>query len=336
MVARDERVSAGWSWQGILQAVFATVWKAVWKAVLNPDLKRTVFYVNPAAGSGKSLPAWQRLVDRHPSLAEARVIAEPRRPLALQELARLLTAGALDRILVVGGDGSFHVVANEVLKGGWGQAVNLGLIPAGTGSDLARTLGIPKKAEAALHRCLEGSPAPCDVLEVRTETGEIRYSTNVTSLGISGLVDQKVNSLARKGIAPYVTATLQAAARFQSVEGTVEVDGEPWFDGAIFLLAVANGRYFGRGMKIAPAAEIADGLLDLVLIRPFPRWQLPLRMPRVFLGSHLTMAPVSHRRGRRITVRTTGPLPPLDLDGESLDAHQVEISVVPGALRVLS
>ena len=109
----------------------------------------------------------------------------------------------------------------------------------------------------------------------------------------------------------------------------MEVDGELWHDGGVFLLAVANGRSFGKGMRIAPRAEVDDGLADLVLVRPLPGWQVPLQLPRLYLGRHLGSPYVDWRRARRVRLEPAGGLPPFDLDGETLPSGAGRVRTPP-------
>lgn len=311
-----------------------------------PVLKNTLVYVNPAAGSGRAEPVWRRLLRHRPALSEAQVVLAGERDEGRGDLRRRLQEEGpeerVERIISVGGDGTFNVVANEVLELERGGDLELGLVPAGTGSDLARTLGLPRQPEVALDRALASASRPLDALLVESlpespgAATRRSYSFNVASAGISGLVDEAVNRQARRSSVVYVRETLKAAVEYRPVPCSVRLDGEPWYEGEVFLLAVANARSFGRGMKIAPHAEVDDGLMDVVLVGPFPRWQLPLRMPLLFLGRHLAMKPVQSRRASRIELVPHAPLPALDLDGESFEAGAVTMEVRPGALRVLA
>ena len=299
-------------------------------------MKDTLVYLNPTAGSGRSGAARARLRAAVPELQEARWVCGGDRRLALAELRRALGDDAgLKRVLAVGGDGTLNRVAQEILRLGLGSEIRLGLVPAGTGSDLARFLGLPRRPEAALARALSGHPRPVDALRLRSPAGVVRYAVNVASAGVSGVVDQAVNAKARRTALVYVLETLKAALRFRSMGCRLTVDGEPFFEGEAFLIALANSRYFGRGMMIAPEAEVDDGEADVVVVEPVPLWHLPWRILQLFRGSHLGAAPIRWRRGRRARLELPAGAPTLDLDGEELDATSVEIEVLPGALQLL-
>lgn len=292
----------------------------------------TLFLVNPRAGSGRAGRIWDELRPLE-SRAQGRAITAADPAAADRELARSLTENPPDRIVVIGGDGSVHLAVNALFRMGLQDRIALGLVPAGTGSDLARTLGLPREPRAALDRALAALPRPLDALAVLVDGREPHWALNVASAGISGLVDEMVNAQPVRGTAAFLTATLKALGRYEPFAGRIELDGEPWYQGGVFVLAIANGRCFGKGMRVAPRAEVDDGLADVVLVRPMPRWQIPLRMPRVYLGTHLDQQSVSWRRARRIRLEPEGPLPPFDVDGELLPSGAVTFELLPGAVQ---
>lgn len=295
-----------------------------------PDTGGTLFLMNPKAGSGRAGRIWEKL-----RLAEARAITATDPAAASRELEQALAGEPPERLVVIGGDGSVHLAVNTLFRTGLQDRVALGLVPAGTGSDLARTLGLPREPRAALDRALTAVPRPIDILAVRVDGQEPHWVLNIASAGISGRVDELVNAQPLRGTAAFLTATLKALGSYRPFTGRIELDGEPWYEGGVFLLAVANGRCFGKGMRVAPRAEVDDGLADVVLVRPKPRWQIPLRMPRIYLGTHLDQPGVTWRRARRIRLEPDGPLPPFDVDGELLPSGAATFELLPGAARFI-
>jgi diacylglycerol kinase (ATP) len=291
----------------------------------------TLFLVNPRAGSGRAGRIWETL--NAPAGARAITAADPIH--AARELTDVLATDPPARLIVIGGDGSVHLAVNTLFQMDLQGRVSLGLVPAGTGSDLARTLGLPRDPKAALHRALTAAPRRLDALAIRVDGREPHWALNVASAGISGLVDDLVNAQPVRGTTAFLTATLKALGLYRPFAGRVELDGEPWYDGEIFLLAIANGRSFGKGMKIAPQAEVDDGLADVVLVRPMPRWQIPLRMPRIYLGTHLHQPNVAWKRARTIRLEPAGSLPPFDVDGELLASGAATFEVLAGAVGFL-
>lgn len=298
---------------------------------------KTVVYLNRSAGSGRAARIWRRSLRDHPLVESAVIVDVDSRELGAERLARLVRSG-IDRVVVVGGDGSVNLVVNAVLAVGAGERVEIVVVPGGTGSDLATTLGIPSDPIGALEVASRGRAVPVDAIGVRSDgaTGEdVRFAVNVASAGISGLVDELVNRRGRRSRATYVVNALRALARYRPGRCAVEVDGELWFEGEMLLLAVANGPTFGRGMRIAPGAEIDDGFLDVVVAKRYPRWQLPWRLLQLSRGVHVRDGVAQQCRAERVWLVPDEPLPPLDLDGETHPAGVTRFAVVPGAVRLV-
>ena len=294
-----------------------------------------VFLVNPAAGSGRGAAVWSALADSHPELRGATVIRESD-PAAGRAAVLAALAGRAGRALVaVGGDGTVHHAANALLAGGLAARVPLAVIPAGTGSDFARSLGIPGAPVAALETALAGGPRPLDAIEVRVAGAAPRWVVNSASAGLSGVVVEAVAALPRRRATTYVSSTVRALLRYRSLPCRVAVDGEPLYEGPAFLWAATNGPTFGKGMRIAPRARLDDGLLDVVVVGDVPRWLLPVRLPQVLVGRHLGLPQVRHRQGRRVSWEPLVPFPPLELDGEAAPSGVAELAIAPAALRVL-
>lgn len=306
----------------------------------------TVVIVNRGAGGGRGRKVWERMAEAEPLLEGARIVARADADEALAELDGMLAgaegADEVARVLVVGGDGTLSRVADHLLTRAGGRPVEvpLGLVPAGTGSDLAAALGLPKDPVEALRHALDpargAQPRPIDALEMTGPGGRRRFGVNVVSAGVSGQVDEAIAALPKRGAATYLKATLGALARYRPFPCRVAVDGEPWHEGDLLLLAVANGPTFGRGMKIAPEAELDDGLADLVLVPRLPAWQVPIQLPKLYLGKHLESRYVHFRRGRTIDFEPLAHMPPFDVDGDTWPGGPVRIAVRPGALRILA
>ncbi len=293
-----------------------------------------VVFVNPRSGRGRTAEIWESVRDRQARLRDAVVICVADRDGAAAALAAALRE-PVDRVLVVGGDGTMHLVANVVLAQAAARRPAVAVLPAGTGSDLARTLRIPADAERAVHLACHGEGRPLDVLRLDTADDRRRHVLNVASAGISGLVDEAVNALPRRTTLSYLSATLGAVFRYRPAPCRVRVDGDVWHDGPVLLVAVANGPCFGRGMRVAPDARVDDGLADVVLVRPVARWALPFRLPQIYRGSHVRLSFVRAGRGRTVALEPGPGFPAFDLDGEVFPAAAATIRVLPAALQVV-
>jgi len=296
-------------------------------------LAEVLFLVNPAAGSGRGAAVWQALTESHPELRGARVVRESDPAAARAALTAALEAGAR-ALVAVGGDGTVHHAANALLGAGLAGGVPLGIVAAGTGSDLARTLGVPMSPGAALELALGGEARPLDAIELRVGAAAPRWVVNSASAGLSGVVVEAVAALPRRRATSYVSATVRALARYRPLPCRVAVDGEPFYEGLAFLWAATNGPTFGKGMRVAPRARVDDGLVEVVVVGDVPRWLLPLRLPQLLLGRHLGLPKVHYRQARRVRWEPLVPFPPFELDGEALANEAAELSVRPGALLV--
>jgi diacylglycerol kinase (ATP) len=248
--------------------------------------------------------------------------------------ARLATeaiARGFRRIVAVGGDGTWSNVGNAILKSG--VAASLGLVPGGTGCDLAKTLGIPPRDVAACCRIvLDGHRKSIDVGKV-----EDRHFLNVAGFGYDVAVLEDSWSVSYlEGSALYVYCALRQLRSFGGIPIRAEADGRPLRDRELLMLIVANARVFGGGFHIAPDADPADGKLDVVA---FGNMGLGARlgvMQRLLRGRHIGHPKVEAVRASRLVCRFDAP-PSYETDGEWNRARSSElvIEAVPRALSVL-
>lgn len=295
-------------------------------------MSETLVLLNRSAGGGKAARVRERVERAAAAGGGARVVLPEDREAARRAVLDAV-AGGCGRVVAVGGDGTVHLAAGALLEAGAGERVVLGIVPAGTGSDLARALGIPRSVGAALGRALGGPGVPIDAGRCAGERSSF-YFLNVASAGIGGLVDEMVNAMPRRGRTAFLGATLRALRRYEAIPMRIEVDGERFHDGPTFLVAVANGTTFGKGMRIAPHARIDDGLFDVVVVGEVRGLQLLRRLPQVYFGRHLTARPVRVRRGRVVKLEPLAPAPMFDADGETYESGPASFEIMPGALRV--
>ena len=299
-------------------------------------MSETVFLVNPAAANGATGRRWPEIARQaaHAGLEGDALLSERRGHLG--QLAREAALAGARRLVVVGGDGAVHEVANGLAD--LDHAPAIALIPRGTGGDFARTFGIPNDVSDAVAIALDGEVQAIDLGRVfyRAWDGHDAEAAfaNVASAGMSGAIAQRANdsSKALGAKASYLWATFAVFAGWSAVETRLTVDGESR-SGRMFDVVVANGRYFGCGMKMCPDASPSDGLLDVVTIGDVTKRDLVLTMPKIYRGTHLPHPKAEGLRGRVVTVETDEPVP-VELDGEQPGTTPARFEVMPGALQL--
>ncbi len=283
------------------------------------------FLANPSAGGGagrRAVPALRGLL---PPGAEL-VVSDSGEHLAAA--ARRAVAEGIERLVVAGGDGTFHIVTAELVR----SSTCLGLVPVGRGNDLAASLAIPAAVEAAVTVALT---AP----ERRLDAGRAgdRWFAFYAGAGFDSAVSATADRQGR-WLPPsitYILATLRTLVGFRPPWAEIEWDGGR-FEGEVMFATACNGPLFGGGMRIAPEAALDDGLLDLVIVRRVSKPALLRVFPKVFHGTHVGHPAISIHRTRRVRMRfEPGAL--LAADGEvlgELPPGGIEIELVRRALRV--
>ena len=231
-------------------------------------------------------------------------------------------AGTEDRIVVVGGDGMVHQAANALA----GSGTVLGIISAGTGNDAVLSLGLSNEVDEACKAALR-DPAAIDLIE-----SEAGLAVTVATAGFSVAVNDRANDMKRfRGSAKYTVSSLVELPKLSEHQLTMTLDGEEHQVEAN-LIAIANTKYFGGGMKIAPEARVDDGELDVVVIGPAPRAAFAAVLPTVFSGRHVRSRYVAIHRAK--SVELSGSTTDVRADGEMYGATPATYQVRPQALLV--
>ncbi|GII82055.1 diacylglycerol kinase [Sphaerisporangium siamense] len=285
-----------------------------------------VLLVNPAARGGRTL----RLLD-----SVVRRLRAGGRPVSVvvgadagdaRERARAAVAAGPEALVAFGGDGLVHLAVQAVA----GTGVPLGVIPAGTGNDIAAAFGIPRGDLLAAADVVAGGVVRVADL-ARTDGGE--WFAGVMACGFDSKVNERANRMTgRPGAARYLLAMLRELRSFAPIPFTVTLDGET-SAGEATLVAVANTGSYGAGMRVCPQAEPDDGLLDVLTVGPMPAAAFLRVFPRVYRGTHLGHPAITARRARRVTLDAPGVV--AYADGERLGPLPLTCEIVPGALRVL-
>jgi diacylglycerol kinase (ATP) len=243
-----------------------------------------------------------------------------------EDRLREALADGVDALVVCGGDGLVHLGFQLVA----GTDTPLGVLPAGTGNDFARTVGIPRgHATAAAHHLLAARPQRLDL----ARSGG-RYYATVLAAGFDAVVNERANAMTwPHGQMRYNLATIAELRVFRPLPYVLTLDGVERHLEAM-LVAVGNGPSFGGGLRITEGARIDDGLLDVVIIKPLGKMDLVRTYPKLFKGTHIHHPQYEHHRVRSVTVAAPGIV--AYADGERFGALPLTITCAPAAAWVLA
>ncbi|MBX6385276.1 MAG: YegS/Rv2252/BmrU family lipid kinase [Microbispora sp.] len=292
-----------------------------------------VVLVNPAARGGRTLrlldPVLRRLrTGGHP----VSVIVGTSAADALSR-ARAAVAAGPAALVAFGGDGLVHLAVQALA----GTAVPLGIVPAGTGNDIAAALGIPRKDPlAAADIVTSGACRSIDAARLGTGGGPPgEWFAGVLACGFDSRVNERANRMTRPpGMAKYLVALVRELRSFTPIPFRITLDGEA-AEREAMLVAVANTRSYGAGMRICPDARPDDGLLDVLVLGAMPTGEFLRTFPRVYRGSHTGHPAVTLRRARRVEIEVLDGDVVAYADGERAGPAPLACVAEPGALRVL-
>ncbi|WP_107706056.1 diacylglycerol kinase [Nocardioides allogilvus] len=281
---------------------------------------------NPTSGKGKGARYREAALSR---LRDAGLIVrnlEGRDADEALDLARASVADGVEALVVCGGDGLAHL-ASQVLAG---TGVPLGIIPAGTGNDVARYFDLPRQDPvAAADRVIGSRTRTIDL----ARTGS-RYFITVLAAGFDAIVNERANEMSwPRGQMRYNLATLVELRTFRALPFTLELDGAQIQRDAM-LVAVGNGTSYGGGLRIAEGALLDDGLLDVVIIKTMTKPRLIRTYPKLFSGTHTQAPEYERHRVRSVTLAAPGVT--TYADGERFGALPLTINCEPAALSVFA
>jgi diacylglycerol kinase (ATP) len=290
------------------------------------NAREIALLTNPTAGKGKGARTRGAVVAR---LRDSGLVVrnlQGRDADEALDLARQCVADGVESLVVCGGDGMVHLGAQAV----GGTATTLGIIPTGTGNDVARYLDLPRRDPlAAADRVIAGRTRTIDL----ARSGS-RYFVTVLAAGFDAIVNERANRMSwPKGQMRYNLATVAELRTFTPLPYTLDLDGETRRLDAM-LVAVGNGPSFGGGLRITEGALLDDGLLDVVIIKPMTKPGLIRTYPKLFKGTHVSVPEYEHHRVRCVTVAAPGIVS--YADGERFGPLPLSIECAPGALTVLA
>ena len=288
--------------------------------------------VNERSGGGRAgrmLPKVARRLREQVPTAELHIISSS----SWTEAEKLTRAAALearpgDALLVMGGDGMAHLGLNAAA----GTEATLGLIPAGTGNDFARGVGVPRTVDEAVGVIVAGRIRTVDLAHISNDTFPRRYVGAVVSTGYDARVNRSTNHIRlRLGALSYGYIAMRELTSFSPLHYDMIIDGVRRRQEAM-LVAVSNTGIFGGGMRIAPDADPADGFLDVTVVGPVSRTTLLRLLPSMYSGAFVKHPCVEQFRARSIELAGEGLF--VMGDGEELGEVPVRVECVPGVLKV--
>lgn len=304
--------------------------------------------VNPHSAAGRTRKNWQNTQNLFARQVESFEVYHTQYQRHATELSAQLVERNVPVIIAVGGDGTISETAagffNE--KGRPRQAKTrknrtaLGIIAAGSGSDLIRTLNIPRDIEAALEVIKNDNRRDLDmglVEYISHEGKKVKEPfINIADVGIGGEVIEILENQGKSagGWLSYQLASLRGLIQYKHKKMVIHIDSEVTLKGEFFGVIVANGKYFGSGMKVAPGANPEDGLFDIIIMKGRDKFTIALQMAKVRNGSHINADGIEVFRGRKVIVETEDRAL-LDLDGEQPGLCPAEFSMVENAIPVI-
>jgi YegS/Rv2252/BmrU family lipid kinase len=228
----------------------------------------------------------------------------------------------------VGGDGT----VNEVVRGLAGGDTTLVVIPSGSGNDFVRSLGIPKDYKEAIELIEKGRVSRIDLGLINGN-----YFINMAGIGFDAQVAYKVNRKKfLKGSLAYVAAVVRTLGEFKPLSVRITVDGKI-FNENITLIAIANGRYVGGGIKMAPLAILDDGLLDICIVKDVSKYEIIKTFPLLYKGGHINHPKCIFLKGKNIKIEFEGMVKQvfIQADGQEICEMPLEFSIMPKAIPVI-
>ncbi len=303
---------------------------------------KTQVIVNPESNKGRTRKRWGEIREGLRSFIREFKFEFTEKPLHATEIARQAIKDGTELVIGVGGDGTMNEIANGFFEDR--RIINpettLGVVPAGTGCDLTKSLNIPAGLKDALKVITEAPSVRMDVGKVRFRSNaggdEERFFLNVADFGLGGEVVRRVNEqrLQRKA-SSYVRCLVTTMVQYRNKRVRIRVDGENLPEGEYLIGAVANGKIFGKGMKVAPGARLDDGLFDAVLVKGFRFFEFCRHGWKLMNGSHITHPKVTVIQGSKVEAwpeENEDVL--LELDGEQLGRLPATFEIIPRNLLI--
>lgn len=289
------------------------------------EKEKIIFIINPVSGTGKT-DKLEYLIQHHvnPEAFIPEIIKTRYKGHAAEITGKAIKEG-VQKIIAVGGDGTVNEIASELV----GREAFLGIIPHGSGNGLARHLGIPLKSEMALNVLNSGKIKRMDVGKVNN-----RFFFCTCGTGFDARVGKMFDKLGGRGFIKYVRTVIREFLTYRPKKYKICIDGKKYKQEA-FLVTIANAGQWGNNAYIAPGAKIDDGLLDICIFKPFPRFKSVILGLRLFSRTIDRSKYLDVFKGREITIQRKKNIR-MHLDGEPFKMkHHVKVTILPKSLKVI-
>jgi YegS/Rv2252/BmrU family lipid kinase len=292
--------------------------------------KRFVVVVNPRGGTRRGMAVLESVKPVfHAAGAELEVHVTTHKGHA-QELAKTINLEEYDGFCVVGGDGTLHEAVGGLMQQNDPKSIPLGVIPAGTGNSVLQSLECFDPLEA-VRRIIAGNAHPLDVIRV-TMGNEVAYCVNIVGWGNVVDINFSAERLRALGPSRYAVAAMLHVLRAKTHRATLVLDDKIVEDEFALIIA-CNTKFTGKGMLIAPRAEMNDGKIDVIVVRRSPRLQLCKLLKKVSNGSHVSLSCVEYYHVKSFSIKSDNR-ESLNLDGEVKGSTPVSADIMCGALRL--
>lgn len=308
---------------------------------------KSVVIINPASAAGKTKERWHQMEDLILQKKLSFDLRFTKAPGHATEIAREAIRAKAPAVIAVGGDGTISEVAagffdskGKLIKKGEKNPTALGIIAAGSGSDLIRTLEVPREPEAAVDVLQKRNIKILDMgmIQYADSDGkkEIRPFINIAEAGIGAEVIEHLENQgkSRGGWIEYQLATFKGIFTYKNRDLDIIIDGKKKISGKYLGVMVANGKYYGSGMMIAPDAEPDDGLFDVVTLGNFTKAKLILNSQKIRSGTHINMEGVDVYRAKKVEIIST-EVTKMEIDGELIGQTPVTFEIIPRAIPVI-
>ncbi|MDD5448769.1 MAG: diacylglycerol kinase family lipid kinase, partial [Actinomycetota bacterium] len=332
-----------------------------------PATPRVLLVVNPVAGAGRARAIWSEFLQTIKEMGFQPEFVFTKYARHGIELSKNAAEEGFETVVSVGGDGTTFEVINGLMSANVEKKPRLGIVPLGRGSDFCRTIGLPQDWKSALAVLMSGRRRMVDVGAITYKSSDSTrdaYFLNIAGLGFDGEVTERANNMPREftkligGSATYVLGAVVTFAKYFPKDIEIELD-EGKMRTLATMVVVANGRYFGGNMRIAPDAILDDGFFDVVIVKESPdtplleisdasalcrgdvisglgaKARMAKNFPRIYKGTHVKDRSVVVKRSSKVKVSSPDRLV-LQVDGEVIGEGPLEARIIPSGLEIIA